>query len=267
VRPSEPLSHDDPNHLATASDISPLSVYLPPSLRYLELMRTVPGEPMEHAPFEYDLVEALRPRIVVDVGAGAATSFSILCQSIRDHDVSATAYAIDTWDDDAGKGEDDPGRWSAVNHFLHTYFRGIAYILKMPLAEATAHFRLGSVGLLRIDAVRAGVPLAGLLATWMPFLAPEGVLLCPGVGDASRPDLGDDFARATSGFTTCTFALGRGLGVARAASAAEHPELLRLLAHEPSELARFYAHASEHHALRREVLAQKFDLSRKKPAK
>jgi len=267
VRPSEPLSHDDPNHAATASDISPLSVYLPPSLRYLEPMRVVPGEPMEHAPFEYDLVEALRPRIVVDVGAGAAASFSILCQSIRDHDVPATAYAIDTWDDDAGKAEDDERRWSAVNHFLHTYFRGVAYILKMPIADATAHFRLGSIGLLRIDAARAGIPLADLLAAWMPFLSPEGVLLCPGVSDASRPDLGNDFARATSGFTTCTFALGRGLGVARAASAVERPELLRLLAREPGELARFYAHASTHHAFRREVLTQKFDLSRKKPGK
>lgn len=253
--------------MPTASDISPLSVYLPPSLRYLEPMRAVAGEPMDHAAFEYDLVEALRPRIVVDVGAGAAASFSILCQSIRDHDVSATAYAIDTWDDDAGKAEDDERRWNAVNHFLHTHFRGVAYILKMPIAEATAHFRLGSIGLLRIDAARAGAPLADLLATWMPFLAPEGVLLCPGVSDAARPDLGDDFARATIGFATCTFTRGRGLGAARTVADVDRPDLLRLFTREPAELARFYAHASDHHALRREVLAQKFDLSRKKPGK
>src|SRR4051812_13977202 len=104
-------------------------LYLPPSLRYLDPLRVIPRVSTAHLSFAYDLVEAVRPRLVVDVGTGAGASLSIICQSMRDHDVDGSTYGIDGWEDEDAKDEQDPTRWSALNAFLRTYLRGIFYLL------------------------------------------------------------------------------------------------------------------------------------------
>jgi hypothetical protein len=246
-------------------------LYLPPSLRYLDPMRVVGGVPLDHASLVYDLIEALRPQLVVDVGAGPGVAFSVACQSMRDHDVDGLAYAVDAWADDEGKPEDDPTRWASLNDFLRAHFRGVAYLMKMPPAEALQHFAAGSVGVVRLDAVRAGAPLSALIEAWLPRLGPGGVMLCPGVTDPEHPELAEDWQRALAGQRTLVFPHGKGVGLLYRAPASEHailPELVELFcsqdAGELEGLARFYEHADRHHALRMELQEKRGSLVRKK---
>jgi hypothetical protein len=245
-------------------------LYVPPSLRHFEPLR--PSGDASRL-LAYDLVEALRPRLVVDVGAGAAGAFGAFCQSLRDHDVDGLAYAVDRWEDDGEKPAEDETRLLAINQFLHTYFRGVAYLMQMPEEEALAHFAEGSIDLLRLDARRTRSSLAPLLAEWRPRVARGGVVLCAGVEDASRPDIAKDFAAFAAEHGGFVVPGSASLGVHRAGegSRAEAvPELLRLLeSRDPEEqggLGRFYDHAARHHALRAEVLGKKADLFRKKAA-
>lgn len=246
-------------------------LYLPPSLRYFDPMRVLAREPLAHASFVYDLVEALRPTLVVDVGTGAGIAFSVACQSLRDHDVDGLAYAVDTWADDDEKAQDDPTRWAGLNAFLRAYFRGVAYLMKLEPAGALQHFAEGSIGLLRLNAARAGAPLAALIEAWLPRLAPGGFLLCPGVNDPERADLAQDWKQAFAGLPTLVFPHAKGLGVHRRAlevSEAPGHELVKLLiSRDPSDcegLARFYEHADRHHAYRADVQDRWNDLVRKK---
>src|SRR5204863_484906 len=80
-------------------------LYLPPSLRYLEPMRVVRGASLDHTSFAYDLVTALRPRLVVDVGTGAGMFMAVACQAMRDHDIDGLVHGIDPWSDDEGAAE------------------------------------------------------------------------------------------------------------------------------------------------------------------
>lgn len=246
-------------------------LYIPPSLRYLDPMRVIAREPLSHASFVYDLVEALRPALVVDVGAGAGIAFSIACQSMRNHNVDGLAYAVDSWADDTQKAEDDPTRWAGLNTFLRAYFRGVSYLMKMEPLDALQHFADSSIGVLRLNAARAGVTLGTLIEAWLPRLAPGGVLLCPGVNDPERADLADDFQRAPSGPHKLVFPHDKGLGVFRRPSVApleRLPELLELLTSEDASdresLLRFYEHADRHHAFRVAVQDKWQDLARKK---
>jgi len=252
-------------------------LYFPPSLRHLEPLRVIRPDPMAHVSFVYDLVHAKRPGLVVDVGTGAGLAMSIACQSMRDHDVGGLVYGIDPWEDDEAKPDDDPTRWAALNNFLHTYFRGVSYLMKMPCAQGLQHFAEASIDILRLDPGRIGAPLGPLLEAWLPRLAPGGVLLCLGVGNPERPDLAEDWSRATEGSGTFVFPHGAGLGVrcravglrdASAPDAPEPPALMQMLTSEdPTDregLARFYAHADRHHSIRAEVLDKRFDLHRKK---
>jgi hypothetical protein len=246
-------------------------LYLPPSLRYLEPMRATGDDSLDHASFLYDLVEALRPRLIVDVGTGAGVSLSIACESMRDHDVGGLAYGIDTWEDDESKSDDDPTRWAALNNFLHTYFRGVSYLMKMRGSEALPHFAEKSVDVLRLNAPRSGAPLASLIGAWQPRLAPGGVLLCPGVNDPEEPHLARDWKRATEDRDTFVFPHKKGLGVLRNPPEQGGPpasDLLDLLtSEEPDDregLARFYEHADRYHSTRLEVHGKRGELHRKK---
>jgi hypothetical protein len=247
-------------------------LYLPPSLRRFEPLRVLSTVPMDHMCFEYDLVEALRPRTVVDLGAGDAASFFVFCQSMRDHDIDGVCFAVDEWQDDAKKPEEDETHSLSINHHARTYHRGIAYLSKLSPDNALTHFAEGTIDLLRIDAQRVGTPLDALVDAWTPRVAPGGVVLCPGVLRKDG-DLGAAWERVTRRRRGTTFERGFGLGVLRddrAPAGSAAPPLLALLGStDPADrrsLEAFYAHASEHHALRRAVRPYRFNLGKKKPA-
>lgn len=244
-------------------------LYLPPSLRYLEPMRVIRGHSLDHASFAYDLVTALRPHLLVDVGTGAGTFMAIACQAMRDHDIDGLAHGIDAWSDDEGKPEDDETRWADLNAFLRTHFRGIAYLMKMPHEDGVQHFADASVDVLRLNAARAGAKLGSLIDAWLPRVAQGGVLLCEDVNDPEKPDVTEEWTRATEGRGAFVFPHGKGLGVLRLGvkDGEPVPELLELLGSEDAAeregLARFYQHADRHHAMRIEVQGQGANLARR----
>lgn len=246
-----------------------LSLHLPPSLRHFEPLRH-PEMPGADPPvIEYDLVEALRPRLVVDLGAGSGVAFAAMCQSARDHDVDALCYAVDPWPEDADEAAaTGTGAGSAsLNNFLHTYFRGTSYVLKMTEGNARQHFAAGTIDLLRIDARRLGAPLGELLDVWLPKVAPRGVVVADLASDADR-----EAWRARTGGGGIVVPASTPLGVhapgGPAAGVPGSSELRRWLssgdAAEREDLAAFYAHAVRHHALRREVRDEGGGLFRKK---
>ncbi len=222
-------------------------------------MRVIVGEPMDHVSFVYDLIEATRPRLVVDVGVGTGLSFAVACQSMRDHDVDGLVYGIDSWEDDEQKSEVDSTRWASLNTVLHRHFRGVGYLMKMTCTEALPHFAEGSIDVVRLNPARAAVPLGSLIDSWTPRLARGGVLLCHGVSDRERPDVGEDWKRCIGARTGFVFTHGTGLGVFRTTPKDDEPAspLLRLLTSEHADdregLARFYEHADRHHSIRVEV--------------
>lgn len=235
-----------------------LHLYLPPSLRYFEPLRPLPGSAREFIAFEYDLTEALRPNLVVDVGAGNAEDFLSICQSVRDHDLDCLCYAIDPWDDDEGKEPTDESRQVYINYFAHTFLRGIAYLMPMSADAGRQHFDAGTIDLLRIDASRAGKPLSELLDAYLPRLRAGGVALCAGSLDEALR-----YQAACSGqYEVSQIRHGRGLSVLRnvgsIASPAPAPLLQLLFSSDPDDrrdLEDYYSYASIHLEARREVNA------------
>ena len=70
-------------------------IYVPPSLCGFVNQFTVFSTWVDHLPFAYDIVHALRPRIVVELGTQGGMSYFTFCQAVREHSVSARAYAVE----------------------------------------------------------------------------------------------------------------------------------------------------------------------------
>src|SRR3954469_19760952 len=58
--------------------------------------RLIPGSPfLQHVPFGMYLVDAIRPRLLVELGAESSQSYSAFCQAIRERELSTQASVVD----------------------------------------------------------------------------------------------------------------------------------------------------------------------------
>jgi hypothetical protein len=219
-----------------------IHLYAPPSIRHFEPRRPVPLPAGAFASLEYDLVHALRPCLVADLGTGDGSAFFNICQSVRDHDIDAYCYAIDDWD--ARKGPNAP-RFDDVNAYGRQHYLGITYFVRMAPVEAIQHFVEGTIDLLRIDVARPAVPLEQMDA-WVSRLTRGGVVLFYGINSPQ----GQRFWEAAAG-RGIAFKF-RGVGILRRPGGESKSQLLRLL-ETPSEyddLRKFYNHAAERYRMR-----------------
>ncbi len=52
---------------------------------------------VSHIPFAFWLIDALRPRTVVELGTQSGVSYSAFAQAVQILGLDAATYAVDTW--------------------------------------------------------------------------------------------------------------------------------------------------------------------------
>jgi hypothetical protein len=242
-------------------------LYLSPALRYYEPLPVRSEAPATaEMCFCYDLVEALRPVTIVDVGAGNATAFFAFCQSMRDHDVDGVVFAVDEWPEDQRAPKGEPSYSTGIGHQARQYYRGTTYLLHTDSSSAARQFASQSVDLVRLDPARCEETPADLLSTWISRLKPNGLLLCAGVRDSQ---IGPAWQRSIAGRRGATLACDRSLGLLTSNSVSAESELLGLVLSADSSdlegLAKYYEHAALHHRLRQETRPRSAPIRAKGP--
>ncbi|MGI9601952.1 MAG: class I SAM-dependent methyltransferase [Acidimicrobiales bacterium] len=192
-----------------------MTLYLPPSMAYVP-KKMVFSTWVDHVPFGYDLVAALRPRLLVELGSHYGMSFFTFCQSIKDHHVDGLAYAVDTWEGDDHTGPYGEDVFSGVQSHLRDEYRGFSYQLRMTFAEAREQFPDESLDLLHIDGFHTHEAVSTDFETWYPKVAPGGIILFHDVR-ARLKDFGvwRFWDEIETTHETFTFNHGFGLGVLR----------------------------------------------------
>jgi hypothetical protein len=216
-------------------------LFMPPSMRRFSPRRVVPGARMRHVALEYDLVEALQPGLVVDLGAGDCMSFFTTCQSMVENDVDGVCYAFDTWSEPTPSPE---AAFENVRDHGRSHYPGISYLVKMSPLEAERHFEDASIDLLRVDGARSDIVAALDIEQWFRRVTAGGIIVWHAANADSSP-----WSVVASRCATVLFSSTRGnLGLARKEGPPPRTELLRLLfaEGEGSSLARLYEHIHEH---------------------
>ena len=132
---------------------------------------------LEHGPFAFWLIDAIRPKTFVELGSHNGFSYFCVCQAVRQLGLGTACYAIDSWqgDDHAGfYGEDV---FAAVSAVHEQQYSDISTLMRCYFSEALPHFTDGSIDLLHIDGRHGYEDVLEDFSTWAPKLSPRGVVL------------------------------------------------------------------------------------------
>jgi hypothetical protein len=124
------------------------------------------------------LIDALRPRVVVELGTHYGVSYCAFCQAVKALNLDTRCYAIDTWQGDPQTGfyeassvlpelkaHHDP-LYGTFSSFIHSSFD-----------VAAEYFSDGAIDLLHIDGCHRYEMVRHDFETWLPKLSPHGVVL------------------------------------------------------------------------------------------
>ena len=139
--------------------------------------KIVPSAWHEHAPFAFRLIEALKPKIVVELGAHNGFSHFAFCQGIRMAGLGAAAFAVDRWTGDEHAGFYGEEVFQSVSEYSNEHYADISNLMRMSFSDALNYFDDSSIDLLHIDGQHFYADVKANFESWLPKLSPNAVVL------------------------------------------------------------------------------------------
>ena len=187
---------------------------------------------MEHIPFGMFLVDVLRPRVLVELGAFSGVSFCAFCQAVKELGTGTRCYAVDTWQGDPHNGYYGPEVLSELKSHHDPLYGGFSRLIQSTFDEAVSHFEDGSIDLLHIDGFHVYEAVRHDFEMWLPKMSDRGVVLFHDINvrefDFGVWKLWEEIMPRYPHFEANW---GQGLGVL--ALGKQQPDLLRFLCNSP----------------------------------
>ncbi len=137
-----------------------------------------------HRGWTYDLVRFMRPGVIAELGVHWGTSLFAFAQAVKDAELESRMIGVDTWAGDGHTGPYGPDVLEAVRTIASTYFAKQRFeLLPMTFDEALPRVPDESIDLLHIDGFHTYDAVKHDFDSWLPKLAPNGVVLLHDVAD------------------------------------------------------------------------------------
>jgi len=130
-----------------------------------------------HIPFAGWIVEAARPRRLVELGTHSGVSYFAFCESVRELGLETECFAVDHWLGDEHAGFYGEQIYNAVSRLNSEHYQEFSRLIRSSFDEALEQFEDGSVDLLHIDGLHTYEAVKHDVESWMPKLSERGVLL------------------------------------------------------------------------------------------
>jgi FMN phosphatase YigB (HAD superfamily) len=168
-----------------------------------------------HRWFAYDLLRFRTPDLVVELGAHYGVSFFALLQAIKDAQLATVAVAVDTWEGDPHAGLYGPEVLERFEGVRSAAFSSVEVVVKQAtFAAALGDFDDESVDLIHIDGYHSYEAAKEDFETWLPKLAPGGVVLMHDVAPDTGYGSADYWGEVEERYPAFAFPHSFGLGVA-----------------------------------------------------
>jgi glycosyltransferase involved in cell wall biosynthesis len=167
----------------------------------------------EHIPFAGWIIEALRPRTVVELGVHTGVSYFAFCEAVLNLNLGPRCFAVDHWLGDQHSGRYGEEVFEAVS-MLNERYRDFSTLLRMTFDEATAEFQTGEIDLLHIDGLHTYEAVQHDFEAWLPKISNSSVVLLHDTAERKK-DFGVHrlLAELRERFQVFEFSHGHGLGV------------------------------------------------------
>lgn len=168
-RLTRPDDHDIAEGDLLRHCLSPASFWWP---NYLESSAW-----LDHGPFAFWLIDAHRPRTVVELGTHGGYSYFAFCQAVQALGTETRCYAVDHWQGDEHAGFYDESIYERVKSHNDTHYSSFSRLVRSSFDDALEHFTDGSIDLLHIDGRHFYEDVKHDFESWLPKLSDRAVVL------------------------------------------------------------------------------------------
>lgn len=202
----------------------------------------VPSAWLQHAPFAFWLVDALRPRSIVELGTHNGFSFFVFAEAVRRLGLACTVDAVDSWQGDDHAGFYGEEVYSSVSKIALEDYPGFTRLHRVFFDVAVSDFPDGSIDLLHIDGRHGYDDVKTDFETYVPKLSERAVVIFHDTHEFHEGfevhRFWDEIAATRPSFN---FHHGHGLGV------------LAFGTEAPSPILKFLSYAGDHDAVVRDA--------------
>lgn len=130
-----------------------------------------------HLAFANDLIAAIRPSLVVELGTHWGESYFTFCQSVHENGLSCFCYAVDHWQGEPHTGIYGEEVFRDVHGYNQTHYKHFSYLLRERFDNAVLQFADGSIDLLHIDGLHTYEAVSHDFRAWFPKVKAGGIIL------------------------------------------------------------------------------------------
>lgn len=169
---------------------------------------------IEHAPFAFWVIDAHRPRTLVELGTHNGFSYLAFCQAVLRLSTGTRCHAVDHWRGDRHAGFYEEDVFERLRAYHDPRYSAFSSLMRATFSEAASHFADGSIDLLHIDGAHRVEDVTEDFTTWLPKMSERGVILFHDIS-VRRDDFGVHVVwdQIKEGYPHFAFDHGHGLGV------------------------------------------------------